>query len=214
MRNKSFYVAVSFLVATAVWTVAVCFIDVRAIGPDGSSVGFATLNGLVRDAVGVNMTLYTVTDWLGAVPIAFALGSAILGLVQLFSRKSLLKVDRSIIALGSFYILVVGAFLLFEVMAINYRPVLIDGRLEASYPSSTTLLTLTVMPTAVMQLRERIKNRAVLRGFTVAIAVFTLFMTVGRLFSGVHWFTDIVGGVLLSVGLDGLYGWLVCRISK
>ena len=205
MRNKSFYVAVSFLVATAVWTVAVCFIDVRAIGPDGSSVGFATLNGLVRDAVGVNMTLYTVTDWLGAVPIAFALGSAILGLVQLFSRKSLLKVDRSIIALGSFYILVVGAFLLFEVMAINYRPVLIDGRLEASYPSSTTLLTLTVMPTAVMQLRERIKNRAVLRGFTVAIAVFTLFMTVGRLFSGVHWFTDIVGGALLSAGLVMLY---------
>ena len=214
MRNKSFYVAVSFLVATAVWTVSVCFIDVRAIGPGGSSVGFATLNGLVRDAVGVNMTLYTVTDWLGAVPIAFALGSAILGLVQLFSRKCLLKVDRSIIALGIFYILVVGAFLLFEVMAINYRPVLIDGRLEASYPSSTTLLTLTVMPTAVMQLRERIKNKAVLRGFTVAIAVFTLFMTVGRLFSGVHWFTDIVGGVLLSVGLDGLYGWLVCRISK
>ena len=214
MRNKSFYVAVSFLVATAVWTVAVCFIDVRAIGPEGSSVGFAALNGLVRDAVGVNMTLYTVTDWLGAVPIAFALGSAILGLVQLFSRKSLLKVDRSIIALGIFYILVVGAFLLFEVMAINYRPVLIDGRLEASYPSSTTLLTLTVIPTAVMQLRERIKNRAVLQGFTVAIAVFTLFMTVGRLFSGVHWFTDIVGGVLLSVGLDGLYGWLVCRISK
>ena len=214
MRNKSFYVAVSFLVATAVWTVAVCFIDVRAIGPEGSSVGFAALNGLVRDAVGVNMTLYTVTDWLGAVPIAFALGSAILGLVQLFSRKSLLKVDRSIIALGIFYILVVGAFLLFEVMAINYLPVLIDGRLEASYPSSTTLLTLTVIPTAVMQLRERIKNRAVLQGFTVAIAVFTLFMTVGRLFSGVHWFTDIVGGVLLSVGLDGLYGWLVCRISK
>ena len=214
MRNKSFCVAVSFLVATAVWTVAVCFIYVRAIGPGGSSVGFATLNGLVRDAVGVNMTLYTVTDWLGLVPMAFAAGFAFIGLMQFIKRKSLLKVDRSIIALGSFYILVVGAFLLFEVMAINYRPVLIDGRLEASYPSSTTLLTLTVMPTAVMQLRERIKNKAVLRGFTVAIAVFTLFMTVGRLFSGVHWFTDIVGGVLLSVGLDGLYGWLVCRITK
>ena len=214
MRNKNLFMAMGFLAAFLFWTLAVSLIDVAAIGPEGSSVGFSTLNGYLRDTVGVNMALYTVTDWLGLVPFAVAVGFAFGGFVQLVKRKSILKVDRSIIALGIFYILVVGAFLLFEVMAINYRPVLIDGRLEASYPSSTTLLTLTVMPTAVMQLRERIKNRAVLQGFTVTIAVFTLFMTVGRLFSGVHWFTDIVGGVLLSVGLDGLYGWLVCRISK
>ena len=214
LKNARLYVAVGYLVAFVLWTVALCFVDVGAIGPYGSAVGFAKLNGFVRDAVGVNMALYTVTDWLGILPFAVVVGFAFLGLAQLIKRKSFFKVDQSIIALGVFYILVVALYLLFEAIALNYRPVLIDGRLEVSYPSSTTFLTLTVMPTAVMQLRWRLKNKNVLRGFTVPIAVFTLFMTVGRLFSGVHWVTDIVGGVLLGVGLDGLYGWLVCRISK
>ena len=92
-------------------------------------------------------------------------------------------------------------------MVINYRPVLIEGYLEASYPSSTTLLVLCMMPTAKMQLDGRIKNPAVRKIVGLAIVVFTVFMVVGRLVSGVHWITDIAGGVLLSAGLVMLYRW-------
>ena len=80
-----------------------------------------------------------------------------LGLGQLLKGKSLLKVERSILALGVFYAVVMAAYLVFEVWVVNYRPVLIEGALEASYPSSTTLLVLCVMPTAMMQLRQRIQ---------------------------------------------------------
>ena len=107
--------------------------------------------------------------------------------------------------LGTFYIAVMAAYLLFEKFAVNYRPVLIDGFLEASYPSSTTLLTLCVMPTAMLQLSRRLRSGR-LRSLVLAVlAAFTAFMVVGRLLSGVHWLTDIVGGVLLSAAIVCLY---------
>ena len=151
------------------------------------------------------MALYIITDWLGLVPIAVALGFAILGLVQWIRRKSILRVDKSILALGGFYIAVMAVYIIFEFVVINRRPVLISGYLEASYPSSTTILTASVMPTAMMQFKARIKNIFLNRLVLSLLSVFTLFMIIGRLLSGVHWFTDIVGGLLLSSGLVTLY---------
>ena len=204
-NKKRLVLGVSLVVAFVLWTILVCFVDVRAIGPEGSSVGFAALNGFVHELTGVNWFLYTITDWLGIVPIAVALVFAILGLVQLIKRKSLWKVDHSILALGVFYIVVMATYIFFEVVVINYRPTLIDGYLEASYPSSTTMLVMCVMPTAAMQLNVRIKNTVLRRCAVITIVAFTAFMVIGRLVSGVHWITDIIGGALLSAGLVTMY---------
>ena len=191
--------------AFVIWTVLVRTFDLSPIGPQGSSVGFATLNGFIHSLVGVNMTLYTITDWLGLVPIAVALGFAILGLVQLIKRKSLLAVDRDILVLGGFYLAVIAVYVLFEFVVINYRPVLIDGHLEASYPSSTTLLVTTVLPSAMMQLDSRVKNSVLRKGVDAAIIIFIAFMVIGRIISGVHWITDITGGLILSSALVTAY---------
>ncbi len=209
MKKKKFCIALGLLAAFVLWTVAVRLIDVQAIGPRGSAVGFATLNGFVHNFTGVHMQLYTITDWLGLVPVAFGFGFALLGLAQWIKRKSILKVDRSILILGAFYIVTLTAYLFFESYVINYRPVLIAGFLEASYPSSTTLLVLCVMPTAIMQLRGRIKNHALRKAVTSAITFFIVFMVAGRLVSGVHWLTDIIGGILLSAGLVMIYDSLI-----
>ena len=187
------------------WTVLVCFVDVRAIGPQESSVGFATLNGYIHDLTGVNMRLYVITDWLGLVPIGVAFGFAVLGLVQWIKRKSLLKVDRSILTLGGFYIVVMAVYILFEIVVINYRPTLIGGYLEASYPSSTTMLVMCVMPTAMMQFSKRIKNELFRRCVMFIIIAFIVFMVIGRLVSGVHWITDIIGGALFSTSIVLMY---------
>ena len=200
-RRRLFFAGVSLLASFVLWTVLIRFVDVQSIGPRESSVGFATLNNYVHDLTGVNMSLYVITDWLGLVPIAVALGFAILGLVQFIKRKSLRKVDHSILALGVFYIAVMAAYVFFEMVVINYRPTLIAGYLEASYPSSTTMLVMCVMPTAAMQLNVRIKNIMNRRCVIITIVVFTAFMVIGRLLSGVHWITDIIGGALLSTGL-------------
>jgi undecaprenyl-diphosphatase len=163
-------------------------------------VGFAPLNGWFHRTTGVHMFLYTATDLLSVFPLAIIAGFGILGLTQLIRRKSLLKVDRDILALGGFYVAVLAVFLLFEVLDVNYRPILIEGVLEASYPSSTTMLSLCVMSTAAMQFHARIQNRPLrICAVTLAIALL-LFLAVGRVFSGVHWITDIIGGALFSAG--------------
>ena len=203
--GKHFCIAIALLAAFALWTCMLQIVDVKPIGPLGSNVGFTALNQLTHRLTGVHFTLYHITDWLGLVPIFVCVAFGILGLTQWIGRRGLRLVDRGILALGGFYLVTMAVYLFFEAVVINYRPVLIGGNLEASYPSSTTVLTLCVMLTARMQLRKRIQSKRLRRIITLMIDTFSVFMVLGRLLSGVHWITDILGGVLLSFGLVKLY---------
>ena len=207
----SLFFAIFFGVAFIMWTVLVCFIDVGAIGPLGSSVGLSALNEFFHNLTGTHMILYNITDWLGIVPIAVALGFAIVGLVQWIKRKHIKLVDRSIILLGVFYVLVILAYVLFEFVVINYRPVLIEGKLEASYPSSTTVLVMCVMSTALMQFGERMKSKTIRIVINSCISLFIAFMVITRAISGVHWISDIIGGCLISGCLVSLYSFLISK---
>lgn len=204
-NRKNFLAAGCFLAAFVLWTIMLRFVDVQPIGPRGSAVGFAALNRYVHRLTGVHMGLYTVTDWLGLIPVFLVAGFGLLGLIQWIQRRSIFRVDFDILMLGIFYAAVVALFLFFEICVINYRPILIDGILEASYPSSTTLLVLCVMPTAQLQFRRRINRPILRRCISFLLTAFTVFLVTARLISGVHWFTDIVGGMLLSAGLVCLY---------
>lgn len=204
-NQKYFAITVGLLVFFILYTIALMYVDVKPIGPGDSSVAFASINESVKDLFDVNMFLYNITDWLGLVPILVALGFAFLGLVQLIKRKSLLRVDSSILVLGGFYLLVMAAYLFFEYHIVNYRPVLINNVLEASYPSSTTMLVMCVMPTAMMQLNRLIQKKTVKNFINSLLGVFTVSTVMGRMFSGVHWLTDILGSILLSSALVLLY---------
>ena len=204
----------SFVTVFAVWTALIKLVDVQYIGPMETAVGLATINGWFHKLTGVHMWLYTVTDWLGLVPVFICLMFGGIGFVQLMQRKKLLKVDRDILLLGIYYLLVIFGYLVFEMIPINYRPTLIEGRLEASYPSSTTLLVLSVMPTLVFQTRRRLKNGKAKRIIDIMTAIFSLFMIIGRLVSGVHWLTDIIGSVLFSAGLFCIYRAVVLLYCK
>ena len=138
MKEKRNLLAGAGLIgAFALWTVLIRWVDVQAVGQNGTKIGFADFNVWFHQLTGVHMTLYTITDWLGLVPIFICLCFGVLGLVQLIKRRSLLRVDPDILLLGIYYVLVIACYLIFEMIPINYRPVLIEGRLEASYPSST-----------------------------------------------------------------------------
>ena len=203
--------------AFILWTLLIQIIDVQDVGLNGTDIGFATLNIWFHELTGVHMEIYTITDWLGLVPILVCLYFAGRGLVQLIRRKSLLKVDRDIIFLGIYYVVVILGYLLFEMVSINYRPILIDGFMEASYPSSTTLLVLSVMPTAVVQGNRRLKNKIVQKVISSVVIAFSSFMVIGRMISGVHWLSDIVGALLLGLGVFWLYVAAIefgCRNDK
>ncbi|MBQ5398079.1 MAG: phosphatase PAP2 family protein [Ruminococcus sp.] len=212
--KRDLFFGVGLIAAFVLWTLLIMSVDVQNVGQRSTAVGLAAFNLWFHGITGANMRLYTVTDWLGLVPIAVCMGFGVLGLTQLIRRKSLFRVDPDIILLGVYYILVIIGYLIFEMFPINYRPILIDGFLEASYPSSTTLLVLSVMPTLVLQVKRRSKGSAARYAVCVFSVLFSAFMVVGRLVAGVHWATDIIGSVLLSFGLFELYRAAVTLTDK
>ena len=205
MKNRKLITAFSLLLSFALWTLLILIIDVRPVGVNDTSLGFATLNIWLHKLLGVHMSLYMITDWLSLIPLSVCFLFAGIGLGQLIKRKSLKKVDMDIILLGVYYLLVIICFTGFEFIPINYRPILIEGVMEVSYPSSTTLLVLSVMPTMVFQAKRRLTNKYFRNITCIFTYLYSTFMVIGRLFSGVHWFTDIIGGILLSAGLFLMY---------
>lgn len=200
-KKRVFAAGVVWLTMFVVWTLLITSIDVQPLGQKGTSIGFSTWNCWFHKMTGVHRMLYTITDWLGLIPVFVCMLFGGIGFVQLLKGK----VDLDIVLLGIYYVVVIAAYLIFEMIPINYRPILIEGRLEASYPSSTTLLVLCVMPTLIEQMNRRLKSEALKRLIQCFTIGFSVFMVLGRLISGVHWVTDIIGGVLLSAGLYGLY---------
>lgn len=188
-----------------VWTLLIQKVDVQPLGVEGTDIGFATINCWFHELTGVHMEIYTVTDWLGLVPIFVCMIFGGVGCVQLIKRRSLFKVDYDIVILGVYYFLVILVYLIFEMIPINYRPILIEGFMEKSYPSSTTLLVLGVMPTVIEQVSRRTENVVVKNVIKVMVISFSIFMVLGRLIAGVHWLTDIVGSIMLSMGMFCLY---------
>ena len=204
-EKKLLFLGSGFIVAFIVWTLLIQKVDVQPLGAKDTNIGFATINCWFHEATGVHMKIYHITDWLGLVPIFICMLFGCVGFIQLIKRRSFLKVDCDIILLGGYYIIVIFGYLFFEMIPINYRPILIGGFLEASYPSSTTLLVLCVMPTLVEQMNRRTEHTTVKRFIKVFVVCFSVFMALGRLISGVHWLTDIVGSIMLSVGLFCIY---------
>ena len=207
-RKKELIAGIVLLVTFVLWTILIQYIDVQNAGPNETEIGFATFNVWFHQITGVHMLIYTITDWLGLVPIIICLCFGMIGLIQLIKRKSLLKVDIDILLLGIYYIVVILGYLLFEMIPINYRPILIEGNLEASYPSSTTLLVLSVMPTLKYQVDRRSVSGILQKTTATFVFVFSAFMVIGRLISGVHWATDIIGSVFLSSGLFMIYRFM------
>ena len=217
MKNKNNLLVSGFSgLLVMLLIVLVRFVDVRPIGPEGTSIGLSRLNGFFFRLSGVNILWYHITDWLGVAAILVAFLFAMAGFVQLIKRRSILKVDREILALGGLYIVVIGLYVLFEIMIVNYRPIIMpDGtHPEASFTSSHTMLVCVIMGSAIMLIGKYVKEKRicrVLRGICAAIIGMTV---IGRLIAGVHWFTDIVGGVLISIFLLSLFSEVLKRTRR
>ena len=205
-----------FIGVFIIWTVLIQKVDVQPLGVNGTNIGFSKINCWFRQLTGVHMGIYNITDWLGLVPVFTCIMFGGMGIAQSIKRRSLLKVDYDIIFLGIYYIIVIWGYLIFEMIPINYSPILIEGVMEASYPSSPTLLVLGVMPTLIEQVNRRSES-VIFKGTINAFVIcFSVFMVLGRLISGVHWVTDIVGAIMLSLGLFCIYkaSVLLCYKGK
>ena len=200
-EKKNFIISAILIVFAIVYTILVKTIDVKPIGPENSSVGFASINETVKDKIVFNNTLYKITDYLGYISLIIAAGYALVGLMQLLKRKSLLKVDNEILMLAGFYVVVIGLYILFEIFIVNYRPIIFDEGLEASYPSSHTVLAVCICGSAILLNKKIFSKVKITKAVNLLCAVVLVLTVIGRLLSGVHWFSDIIGGVIISAAL-------------
>ncbi len=205
MKLKKYLAPAILFVMFIIYTSVVKIADVQAIGPLGSSVGLASINGFFAHIFQYNDLFYKLTKIIALFSFMYIGAFALLGLIQLIKNKSLKKVDPAIYGMGAAYIITILFYVLFEVIVINYRPVLDEGELEASFPSSHTMLAVAVFGSAIVYAIYRIKKGALRSCAVIASAVFASMMALGRMISGVHWFTDIVGGVLLGCAITSLY---------
>ena len=212
-KKRNFFISTILILLAVVFTILVKVVDVKQVGVNGTSIGFATLNQFVFKTTGVNMIWYHITDWLGLVPIFMAMAYALLGLVQLIKRKSLFKVDKEIIILGLFYIIVISIYIFFEKVIVNYRPILMNGFLEASYPSSHTLMTICLCGSSII-VNKKMFNNKITKLMNILSLIIIFITVIGRLISGVHWFTDIVGGIFISIALLMTFHSVIDVIKK
>lgn len=212
MKRRNIIISFILIILAVLFTVLVKNVDVKPIGPNESMVGFADINKLFHNLIGSNMAIYKITEVLGYIPIAMALVYVFIGLKQLIKRKSLLKVDKEIYVLALFYILVVGVYVFFEKFIVNYRPILIDGVLEASYPSSHTLMSICLCGSSIIINKKLFKNK--LGDIeNILSVILILLIVVGRIISGVHWFTDILGGIIISSALLVIFYSIISSIK-
>ena len=197
-----------------IYTLLVKYIDVQEIGPNDSLVGFATINNFMFNLTGVNMLWYDITNWWGFVPLFIAFIYAMIGFIQMIKRRNILKVDKEILGLGVYYIIVIGLYIFFETCIINYRPTLMDGILEASYPSSHTLLSVCICGSSLIINKYLFKNRNFFKAENIISILSILVIVIGRFISGVHWFTDIVGAILISIALLKAFNIYIKSINK
>ncbi|MFA5543180.1 MAG: phosphatase PAP2 family protein [Bacilli bacterium] len=205
MKKTQLYIALITLVIFIVYTILVKKIDTDNIGPNDSIVGFSHLNMYFYNITSTNFLIYELTDWAGIIPIIIGFIYGFVGLFQWIKRKNILKVDSNILSLGILYLITFGVYMFFEYFVINRRPVLIDGYLEASYPSSTTMLVLCFMITSIDQTNKYCIKTHIRDALNIIQTLFIIFMVIGRILSGVHWLTDIVGGIIISISLIKMY---------
>lgn len=207
------YIFASLFIFFSLW---IRLFDVQPVGPEGSSIGFAGLNVAVHELFGMHLFWYKLTQLLGVAAIAVAAVFAVVGFIQLVQRKSLLKVDKKILMLGVIYILVILLYVLFEKVPFNYRPIVLDPAegLEPSYPSTHTMIILTIFGTAIGVIGDYLKNSKLVLLLKIICLVIMAVTIVGRLICGVHWFTDIAGGVIISLFFINLFKDLTKEPAK
>lgn len=203
MKNKKRYLigGFAFFLMFIIFTTIIKFIDLKNIGPHNSSVGLATINNFFVNKIGFHNKIYKLTEILGIIPIIIVLIYAIIGLYSLIEEKSFKKVNKNLYYLAIFYIIVLGIYVLFEKVIINFRPVIIEGILESSYPSSHTILAICICGSSIILNNAIFKNNKIAKFENIISFIIIILLPLLRFISGVHWFTDIIGGILLSLSL-------------
>lgn len=207
-------IGIFLLLVFLIFTVLLKTVDVKPYSATETEIGFFSINSAVFKAIGTNDLAYEISEILGLLVLIAPFAFAILALVEWIKRKSLLKIDRDLWALFVAYALTLLLYCFFELVVINFRPILAEGVAEASYPSSHTLLAIVIGGTALLQIKERIRTPRIRIPLLCIIIFLMVAVPLLRLLSGVHWLTDIIAAVLLGSSILMIYRGVTLRLQK
>ena len=213
-KKKWFKISVCLLIVAVIYTVLVKYVDVKAIGPGDTKVGFAIMNKWFKDLIGYNKLFYTVSKYAGVIPFGFCAYYGLMGLIELIKKKSFKKVNYRYYILACFYVIFVALYFFFEKVIINYRPIVVDGVIEASYPSTHTLLAICLCGTSLIVSKLLIKNNTLRMLADIAAWLLMVVIVFARLISGVHWLSDIIGGIIISLTYLSFFKLSLIRMDE
>ena len=213
-KKKWFRISIWLLVIAVIYTVLVKYVDVKAIGPSSTKVGFAMMNKWFNELIGYNSMFYKISKYAGVIPFGFCAYYGLMGLIELIKKKSFKKVNYRYYILACFYAIFVALYFFFEKVIINYRPVIVDGAIEASYPSTHTLLAICLCGTSLIVSKLLIKNETIRKLFDIAAWILMIVIVVARLISGVHWLSDIFGGIIISLTYLSFFKLSLIRMEE
>lgn len=207
LKKNSLTKPLCLLLVTVIFSVLTAFVDRAAIGPEDTSVGFASLNGAVANILGYNGVFDKISDLVMVLAFLVVASFAVMGLITLVKTKSIAKVGKTILGLGVLYLAVAIIYVAFDKIPINYRPLLQPGEteLETSFPSSHTLVICSVFGSAIIAWKRLFSGKNYLQIMNIAAIVLMVVGVCARLLAGVHWATDIVAGILFSLTLVSFY---------
>lgn len=213
--KTNFKKPVLFTTFAVFYTVLVKVCDVKPIGVNNSLVGLASINSFVNRIFPVNMLWYKITNGFGLVAIAICALFGFVGFMQLVKRKSFLKVDKEILYLGGLYLITIMLYVIFKFVAINFRPIIMPNEnvLEASFPSSHTMLALVVFGSIIILLDYLTKDEKIQQLIFVTCVFVILLAVIGRLVCGCHWFSDILGGIIYASTLLSWFNSVIRTID-
>lgn len=212
--KKGLIICIALIIICIIYTLLVKYIDLKAIGPNKSVVGFSHINKAFFRIINVHMSLYKITEILGYIVLLIPVIYVAIGLYELIKRKSIYKVDKEIYLLGCLYVIIFSIYVFFEKFIVNYRPVLIDNSLEASYPSSHTVLALCVCISSIMINNILFKKRRISKIGNIISIILAFLIVIGRMLSGVHWISDILGGMIISITVLYCFNYILKLIRN
>ncbi len=137
------------------------------------------------------------------ISILFILGLIIYGIYQLYKRKSLFKVDKDIILTGFGFVFIIIIWFIFDkFIDINYRPIAVNGSAQTSFPSTHVMLACFSLLATTRIILKRNTNELKYNIITYGgVSILVILCSLGRILSKMHWTTDVLGAIFISLAI-------------
>lgn len=201
MKKRYLIISCASLLLFLLFLIMLYTVDVKNIGAGVTKVGLCFINNHSFMASNASMwdKISDVCMYLGIGVIGALF---ILGVVQLIQRKNILKVDKEILVFGCLVVLMIIIWLFFDkVLIVNNRPILVDGKVECSFPSTHIMITSFALLSGSYYLFKKINKKHLTIIMYVASAIIVTICFLGRVLSGMHFLTDAVCGLLMGLFL-------------